>query len=175
MSFTRFATRLGNRERTAREALDRGCTADLEWTDCLITRHVRKARVELADRVLSLGVDPVLRRAAIAIEAEDVAAHCVRDVFANADIRFRARFRTYAESLPGRKIRIPHLDLAAQGSIVPRAAAVAPFEEWLGELETAVRAALREAIESARHVLVRRAVASLARARASFTLAVAKR
>jgi hypothetical protein len=177
MNAASFGARFRERERVARAALERGCYADLVWADRFVKRRVRETRGELAERILSLGaVDPELHETLASLEAEAVARHCARDVLANADVRFRARFRLYASALPGRQIRLPHLELDNERPIVPRCSVFpSTFDEWLDELEETLLGALREAIETACNIAVTRGIASLARSGVASYLAVGER
>jgi hypothetical protein len=187
MDVAEFAAALRTQERAARRALERGCSEDMAAIDGLIAGPLRKARVELEEYTLSLGaLEPTFRRNLMREAAEEIALRCRRRAFANADVRFRARFAIYAIALQEaeqrllarvgdaragtrmlraqRRMPLPHL-VDDDDSVLPRCeASSATIEQWASELESALREAIAEATERARRRIIRRGSANLARA-----------
>ncbi len=135
-------------ERQARLALASGCSDDLATGDRFSVRPAEAAREQLRAQLLSVGeVDAEFRKQLIAQAAESAAAECARRVFSNADVRFRARFRFYADALfdallqahcrRPRRIAVPHVLLEDERSIVPQIEVrYDALEEWTIELKT---------------------------------------
>jgi hypothetical protein len=177
-------------ERAARRALEQGCRDDLASIGRLIAGPLRKARSELEGHLLSLGtLDPILSANLTKQQAELVALNGGRAAFANAGIRFRARFGIYAEELaaaekrlletvkpgvdkPGipqrgpRKITLPRIELDDERSIVPQShASLSTIDRWIDELEILLRAALEYTLNRACRTVLNRGFVSLARTR----------
>lgn len=196
MNLTAAAARLREDERLARESLDRGCSADVASLDRLLDGPLRQARAELEAEIASLGTpDATLRRNLLVQLAEDVAMRCAGNAFANASVRFRARFGIYAGALSNaeqrfvaaarkaaaantlqlqaeRRIMVPHIELNDELAVIPRCeVSFDTVEQWLIELEARLRRALEEAVERARLRVVRRGTMSLSRTRVALRLA----
>lgn len=177
-------------ERAARRVLEQGYREDLAAIGRLIAGPLRKARSELEEHFLSLGtLDPILSANLTKQQAELVALNCGRDAFANASVRFRARFGIYAEEVaeaekrflatvktgidkPGvpqrqpRKIALPRIDLDDERSIVPQShASLSTIDRWIDELDVLLRAALEYTLNKAYRMVVNRGFVRLARTR----------
>lgn len=160
------------RERYARHRLQDGCEADLSAMKLLFAATIALARTEL-DRALD--ADDLA-----ADRLKDIVAACVRRLCDTADVRFRARFRTYVETVVKsesamlarpRRIALPRLDL--RPIPIPNPAASHPKEFvdlFLSQLAAELSSALRDAVEAARRTVIRRVIASVARARAKRAL-----
>lgn len=128
-----------------------------------------------------------LRRNLLVEQAEKSALRCARDIFANADIRFRARFRIYAAELADaqrqfidaaasasgagrlrrqRVIAIPHIELNEDAFFMPDSDLLpSSLELWLRKLKRRLLADLVRDVERARDALLRRSGVSVARTR----------
>ncbi len=182
MNVAEIAAQLREDERVARKALERGCREDMLSLQRLTARPLRKARHELLECTLSIGaLDPILRRNVLTQEAEAVALRCAQNAFANADVRFRARFGIYANALADaqerhlerrlRRIALPHLMLEDERSVVPHCE-ISPstVDEWIEELGRKLRAALEDEARRACRAAAERGSRSLARARVALRL-----
>jgi len=182
MSVAESAVQLREDERAARDVLEQGCRKDMLSLQRFIAGPLHKARRELAECMLSIGtLDPFLRRTLLADEAQVAAMRCAQRAFANADVRFRARFGLYASALSEaqerqlerrpRRITLPHLMLDDERSIVPRCeVSLATIDEWTEELANNLRVALEnEALRACREA-AERGMRSLARARIALRL-----
>lgn len=188
MDVAGFAAALRAEERDARQALERGCEEDLAAIGRLLAGPLHIAREELTEHILSLGpLDAILRRNLLAEAAEEVALRCGRRSFANADVRFRARFGMYATALQEverrllethgagralietraqRRIPLPHLALDDEGAILPHCELTSESTaRWTSELENGMRRAVERAVERACTSVTARGWGSLARAR----------
>lgn len=177
-------------ERAARRALEQGFRDDLAAIGRLIAGPLRKARGELEGHLLSLGaLDPILSANLTKQQAELVALDGGRAAFANAGIRFRARFGIYAEELAAaekrllesvksgvdklgvprlqpRRIALPRIELDDERSIVPQGhASLSTIDRWADELEILLRAALEQTLNRACRIVLNRGFVSLARTR----------
>lgn len=182
MNVADVAAQLREDERAARDVLERGCREDMLSLQRLLAGPLSKARRELPECILSTGsLDPTLRRSVLAQEAERIALRCAQRAFANADVRFRARFGMYAAALsdaherflkhPPRRISLPHLVLENESSIVPRCeVSLAAVDEWVKELAGTLRATLEAEVGRACRVTAERGLRSLARARIALRL-----
>lgn len=121
-------------------------------------------------------IEPTARRGLLRERAEEIAAECLRNVFASADVRFRARFGIYARSLKDaqdrspvtgrRQITIPHLILEDVDAVAPHVApSLEEMPEWRSELERSITSSLTFALEQALHTVEERGLASLSRSR----------
>jgi hypothetical protein len=156
-------------EREARRRLEEGCASDLASMELLFAATMTLARQQLHDALAESGAD--LRSA-----TELIAASCARRLRDSADVRFRARFRNYAEAVwqseahllvPPRRIALPHVELEPPcAPPLPAKPEKLHVDEWLSQLSAALREALHGAVEIARRKAVRRVIASSARARA---------
>jgi len=188
MHVAEFAAALRAEERAARRTLERGCSEDVAAIDDFIAGPLRKARVELEEYILSLGtLEPTFRRNLVAEAAEEIALLCRRRAFANADVRFRARFGIYASALKEaeqqllarvgdasvgtrmlraqRRISLPHLVVDDEASVRPQCEASSEtIAQWAHELGVELRSTLANAIECTCRRVTRRGSASLARA-----------
>jgi hypothetical protein len=165
-------------ERRARRVLEEGCAADLASIDRLIARPLAIARHELLECLTGTGTvgDLSVRQALVYRSAEEIVARCVESVCDNANVRFRARFRMYAEAVcesesrliaTPRRIALPWLDLGDIPTPTPPVGCSAePIDEWISELVVHLRGALQREVEAALRKVVRRIVASVARSRA---------
>lgn len=182
MNVTEAAAQLREAEQRARERLERGCRDDATSLRRLIAGPLRKARLELRERILSIGsLDPVSRRNLLAQEAEEVAMRCAHNALANTDVRFRARFGMYATAIadeqeallgrPPRRITLPHLTLDDEPSVVPRSeVSLASVDAWIEELGNTLCLALEHEAWRAYGVTAERGSRSLARARIALRL-----
>jgi hypothetical protein len=166
-------------EAAARSELEAGCRSDLAHSGTFVALPLRKARLELDSYLESLGtIQPRLAASLGAQQADVIARDCASSVFANASVRFRARFRTYAEllvdaerrfvetamfgerSCPPRAVRqipVPRIDLYDERSILPQSRLWLPETgPWMLELETRLQRALESNVNSARRKLLDR-------------------
>jgi hypothetical protein len=196
VDLTVLGERLRSDERAAREALDRGCAADLAAFAQFARASLRTARAAVQTCVLSTGpVDLQLRRHVLATGAADAAVTCARAVFANAGLRVRARFAMYADALAAaerrfiddargalgddgarlraqRRIAIASVECEDERSVVPSCELTASsLDAWSHELESRIRVALASEVERGRRALLKRGSASLARTRVALRLA----
>ena len=155
-------------EREARRRLEEGCASDLASMELLFAATITVARQQLHEAVVRPQAD--LHGA-----TEAIALACARRLYDSADIRFRARFRNYAEAVwqseahlltAPRRIALPHVELQALHLPPPRAVEKPQLDAWLRALSTALREALSASVETARRKVIRRVIASSARARA---------
>lgn len=155
-------------EREARLRLEDACKADLASVDALFAATMTLARQQLQEAL-------VLKHADLQNATEAVILVCVRRLRDSADIRFRARFRNYAEAVwqgeanllsAPRRTALPHVELEAP-KVPPLAVRdKAHVDAWLCSLAEALRQALVAAVDAARRKVIRRVVAGVARARA---------
>jgi hypothetical protein len=168
-------------EAAARSALEAGCRSDLAQSGSFIALPLRKARLELEGYLESLGtIQPRLAVSLGTQRAEAVARDCANSVFANASVRFRARFRTYAEvlvdaerrfveaAMPGgveqgrptrtaRQIPVPRIDVYEERSILPQSRLSLPESgPWVLELENCLQRTLESNVNAARRRLLDR-------------------
>jgi hypothetical protein len=181
-------------EEAARTALEAGCRADLERVECFIEPPLRRARLEFSAYLTSLGaLDPILSANLKREHAEDVASRCAFHVFANASVRFRARFRTYAEALVAaqknlvetatlslecsrprapRRIALPRIELDDGRSVTPECEpALSRIDEWTAELHRRLRTALQSVVVTACAKTLDRGAAAVARTSVAVRLA----
>jgi hypothetical protein len=183
-------------EAAARSQLEAGCRSDLAHSSSLIALPLRKARLELDSYLESLGtIQPRLAVSLGAQHADVIARDCAGSVFANASVRFRARFRTYAEilvdaerrfletAMPGndergrparaaRRIPVPRIDLYDEHSILPQSRLSLPETgPWMLELEDRLQRTLESNVNAARRKLVDRGERQMLRALAVVRLA----
>jgi hypothetical protein len=181
-------------EKAARTALEAGCCADLEQVERFIEPPLGRARLELAAYLTSLGaLDPILSASLKRRHAEDVSSHCACDAFANASVRFRARFRTYAEALVAaqknlvetaalsmecspprapRRIALPRIELDNERSVTPEyQPSLSQIDEWTAELNRRLQAALQSVVLAARAKTLDRGAAAVARTSVAVRLA----
>ncbi len=159
-------------EGSARHALTDGCNADIATLDRLCADAFAKARAAFEDLLRSVGCDHE--------RAQLIASHCTRRVRDTANVRFRARFRSYAESVwvsevrliaRPRRIALPRLHLrAVQLAIVPQASPDDMLESWMLDLTMQLREALRDAVAIAIETVIKRLIVSVARSRMSHAL-----
>lgn len=170
-----IAASVREEERRARAELAQGCESDLSRVERFVSRPATRARTELHLAILSIGnMDAQVRRRLIADAAQEAATGCARRAFSNADVRFRARFRIYADALaaaqdrvrrgPRRRIALPHLEPNCESSLLPRTEASIPgLDAWTRDLRRLVEAALLASVETARRLIERRGRESMAR------------
>lgn len=181
-------------EAAARSELEVGCRGDLQHVDSILAIPVRKARIELESYLESLGtIQPRLAASLGAKEAKVIAQNCANSVFANASIRFRARFRTYAELFANaerrfvetatiassrgrrplravRQIAIPRIDLC-DSSVFPYIQLSPPdADPWTLELKKRLQSALELSVYTARQKLLARGERQLLRTLAAVRL-----
>jgi hypothetical protein len=166
------------REAAARSELEAGCRSDLAHSSSFLALPLRKARL-----AASLGTQ----------HADVIARDCASSVFANASVRFRARFRTYAETLveaerrfvetaipdagergrptkAARQIPVPRIDVYDERAILPQSRLWLPETgPWMRELENCLQRTLESNVNSARRKLLDRAERQMLR-----TLAVVR-
>ena len=158
------------READARALLESGCREDVAALRGLLESHLRKAR-----RAIEACPRPAKER------ADAIAAICVKRAFANANVRFRARFAIYAEALAAaerhvrsrgvRRIALPRILCENERSIVPEMAPEAhAADRWMAELESRLSGSLQGAIERACRAVIQRGAVRLARASIAFRL-----
>lgn len=155
-------------EREARRRLEEGCAADLASMELLFAATMTLARQQLRDGL----AEPDRNLQTI---AELVAVSCARRLRDSADVRFRARFRNYTEAVrqseahllvPPRRIALPHVEVEV-AKIPPLLGADEPQSDaWLRALSATLHETLCVAVEAASRNVVRRVIASTARARA---------
>jgi hypothetical protein len=183
-------------EATARSELEAGCRSDLAHSRSFIALPLRKARLELDSYLESLGtIQPRLAVSLGAQHADIIARDCASSVFANASVRFRARFRTYAEilvdaerrfvetAMPGgdergratratRQILVPRIDLYDERSILPQSSLSPPETgPWMLELENRLQGTLESNVDAARRKLLDRGERQMLRTLAVVRLA----
>jgi hypothetical protein len=190
-----LSAELREAERDARQKLDQGCAEDLASIERLLDRPLREARTELEAAINGLGpLEPVLKCNIIDQFADDAALRCTRKAFANASVRFRARFALYAEALAEaergfldkaraaiggtmlpraqRRITLPHIELDDDLAIALKYnVSLENIDRWVDDLERHLRALLEREVNRARWSLISRAHASLARTRVALRLA----
>ena len=164
----RRLTRARELERDARRRLLEGCDADLAAIQTLFADTLFPARKEIEDAVCAGEPGASARQALV-----DAALQRLSD---NAGVRFRARFRTYVDtvvesegalSAKPRRVALPRLRLRR----VP-APSIAPepphdfIERFFYALDAELTAALHEAVRIAQRKVVRDVISSVARARA---------
>lgn len=153
-------------ERSVRHALINGCSADIAILDRLCSDAFASARAALKEAFDS---EQFRERAQV------IAALCTRRVRDTANLRFRARFRSYAESVyenearliaQPRRVALPRLHLrAVQPSIVWRDSRDDFLESWMRDLTTELHVALKDAVGIAIETVIKRVIASVARSR----------
>lgn len=183
-------------EAAARSELETGCRSDLQHSSSFIALPLRKAHLELDSYLGSLGtIQPRLAASLGAQQADVIARDCASSVFANASVRFRARFRTYAEILvdaerrfvetamsgsdergrPARAVRqiaVPRIDLYDERSILPQSRLSLPETgPWMLELENRLQRTLESNVDSARRKLLDRGERQMLRTLAVVRLA----
>ena len=179
---------LRGREALARAELDAGCRADLEKIAHVTEAPLRRARSELESYLSSLGsLESTLASSLRREHAEAVALRCASDAFANAGVRFRARFRNYAESLAvaqrsfievitssdpaqrrrlkaPRQIAVPRVELDNERSIVPQSMpSLSDLDSWIDEVAQHVHCALASTVDAARQKILERGMRDMAR------------
>lgn len=196
MDLIALSAELRDAERDARNALDRGCEEDLTSIARFLDRPLREAKEALEAKLNALGsLDPVLHRNIVADLVDETALHCARNVFDNANIRFRARFGMYASALAGaeqhffdttkevlgecsirprvqRRITLPHIEFDDSAAIaVEHDVSTATIDRWIDGLDRYLRSALKREVNRARWMLLNRGASSLARTRVALRLA----
>ncbi|MGH7682806.1 MAG: hypothetical protein ACREMT_00560 [Vulcanimicrobiaceae bacterium] len=155
-------------EREARHRLEEGCAADLASMELLFAATMTIARQQLHDALRAPHED-------LTVATEAIVVASVRRLHDSANIRFRARFRNYAEAVwqseahllaPPRRIALPHVELEAPVLQPLAARERAHVDAWLSALCRALRESLCLAVNAARGRVIRRVIASTARARA---------
>ncbi len=184
------------REAAARAELDAGCRADLQKIACLTGAPLRRARAELEGYLLSPGsLVPKLASNPEREFAELLALRCASDVFANAGLRFRARFRNYAQALlvaeqsfieamtpidpdrrrrtkAPRQIAVPRIEFDEDASMVPQSMpSLSDVDEWIDELAQHLHGALESTVSVALRKILDRGMRSVARTSAAIRLA----
>jgi len=167
-------------ERLTRHALSDGCSADIAILDRLCADAFANARAALQEALHSVDLGPSGKRGQLLERAQLIAADCTRRVRDTANVRFRARFRSYAEAVwenearltaRPRRIALPRLHLrAVEPKIVLGARPEAIVEAWMGDLTAQLRDALRDAVATAIETVTRRLIASVARSRTAHAL-----
>lgn len=174
IDLTAAGAQLREIERRARDTLVAGCRSDVEGLERFMTRPLQRAKSAFNEGRL---------------QADNIAQRCAWEVFANADVRARARFATYAATLAeaewqflgaaraaiaapdlslhhGRRITLPHLEIQAPCLQIPeRGISQGAADEWAHALRAHLREALAAEIFRALHVVLRRGMGSLARTR----------
>ncbi|MGA3036202.1 MAG: hypothetical protein ABSE64_01860 [Vulcanimicrobiaceae bacterium] len=163
-------------ERSARHTLTDACSADIAILDRLCAGAFANARAALEEALRSTDYD----RNRIREQAQLIAAHCTRCVRDTVNIRFRSRFRSYAEAVwenearllaRPRRIALPRLHLSA---VHPTIAAHGSLEDivetWMRDLIDELRAALHDAVAAAVETVINRLLASVSRSRTAHAL-----
>lgn len=187
VNITEALAKLRDIERIARDQLHQGCIQDRSVIGALVDRLLERAREDLEARLLTLGtMDPILHRSLLIQETTEVEQDCLREAFANADVRFRARFAFYVEAVNNaeheflelgqqkpnappmrheRRVALPHLDCVdeAAPSCAVDLEGSPDLAEWSALFRMRLLQALLEAEDVARKSLIRRAHTSLAR------------
>jgi len=174
--------RLREAERTAAEALDQGCSNELAAIAVLVDRPLRRARERLGR---SLRIEQVT----------EIALRCKREIFANADVRFRARYGFYTEALAEaereflevarrvtgavglrerRKVALPHIGVVDDRSetLALELSLSSDIDASVEKLRKRICNALVCEVERSRKVVIKRGRASLARTLVALRLAV---
>lgn len=199
VNITEALAKLRDIERIARDQLHQGCIQDRSVIGALVDRLLERAREDLEARLLTLGtLDPILYRSLLIQETTEVEQDCLREAFANADIRFRARFAFYVEAVNDaeheflelgqqtpnappmrheRRVALPHLDCVdeATPSYAVDLAASPDLAEWTVLFRRRLLQALLEAEEVARKALILRAHTSIARTQLALYRALSHR
>lgn len=182
--------RLALSERRARELLTQGCAADLRTIDRFISRPLERAKEKLLDELHAVGdIDRTFRRNLLRELSETIALECSREVFANVDVHFRARFALYADALAQaeqafvddiriliadpqvrvhyqRRVTLPHVVLEDERSVVPDCEpSLEDARKWINELRVLLGLELEQQVYRAIRALTDRASASVARTR----------
>jgi hypothetical protein len=190
IDLTVHGSRLVHAEKASRQALVDGCRSDLAAIERFLARPLREAKLSLEEELASGGeLEPLLRHNLLRENAASIAMRCTWHVFANANIRFRARFGLYVLAVaeaerefiaaasaalgdPGlsvhaqRQIVIPHLDLGDETRVAPdHNPSVEGAEAWVAELQTHLRDALEQEVWLAVKAVAARGYASIARTR----------
>jgi hypothetical protein len=183
-------------EAAARAELDAGCRVDLQNLARLTEAALRKAREELEGYLSSLGpLESTLASNLKREYSELVAQRCAGAAFANAAVRFRARFRNYAEALviaerafveavtssdpeirrrpkAPRRVAVPRIELDNERSIVPEGVpSLSDLDVWIEELAQRLHHALESTISSASRRTLDRGRREIARTSAAVRLA----
>jgi hypothetical protein len=183
-------------EEAARVQLEAGCRADLERIGRLIEPPLRKARSELEAYLSSLGsLEPILVANLKREHAQFVALRCASGAFANASVRFRARFGMYADALvaaqkqfvetvmsnvgvkgrypgPPRRMAMPRIDLDEELAIFPQSElSLAELDGWIGDLGKRLQTALKSTVSMACLKVLNRGARDLARTSVAVRLA----
>jgi hypothetical protein len=175
--------------REAQRALNRGCDSDIRSSPTLLARPLVVARTCLENELLGTSTlaDKALRSHLLFAGCQDIVACCTRSVRDNADVRFRARFRMFAEAVHelecefAEKARVVEPEGASRIKMprriaVPRVclddlpmprqpddSSAASINAWASDLTMLLTDRLREAVEDARREAVRRSTRSVAR------------
>jgi hypothetical protein len=193
--FTAPTQRLREAERKAREALEQGCADDLMRVALLFGGPLRHAGAKLETWLLGLGSsDSIFERTILMEQVIDVQRDCMARVFANANVRFRARFGIYASALAeaeheflrtsseladahfgeSRRIALPHIKTPDDWPRTPESeiSSASDVDEWTERLGQAIFSCLAREVNRARAALLRRGRASLARTQLAPYLAI---
>jgi len=155
-------------ERHARRILEAGCEDDLAQMETYLTAAMRPARRDFL-AVLSGRTEDRVSAAKCVVEAY------ARRIADTANVRFRARFRMYLESVVEsegallarpRRVALPHLRLNAVTPLPLEQTDAEYADVYVCGVAVELRRALRKAVDEARATLVRRVLSSVARARA---------
>lgn len=190
VNLTPLGTRLIEAEKAARQELIRGCTSDLARLERLMAGPLERAKAALHEELLSIGdLEPTLRANLQRENAEKIALECAWDVFANANVRFRARFGLYASAVAEaeqefinaaraaigdfemhvhgqRRISVPHLRGEDERYVVPDCEiSWNALGEWIGELSGRLRDSLVQEVERTLDVVTERGSTSVIRTR----------
>lgn len=190
IDLTAAGSRLVSIEKTSRQTLIEGCRSDFAAIGRLFARPLREAKVALSEELASCGdLELALRRNLVREEAVNIATRCAWAVFANANVRFRARCRFYACAVAEaereflgaacavlgdpvvnvhaqRQIVILHLNLADEARVAPDCDPSADgVDAWIAELQRNVREALEQQLWLAVKAVTDRGYASIARCR----------
>ena len=172
-------TSLRDAERTARTRLLAGCEDDARRIDRYFERPLHNARAEAIALLAGMGaaLEPELSGSLRHEGFEEIGRRCAERVFANVDLRLRARMRIYTGALAEIEMQIasaiasvqrvpskhplPRMfstpRLAIDDLALPNAPAeVAEVPAWIKRLRARIAAELRERIDEAlERVLVR--------------------
>ncbi|HEY1729401.1 MAG TPA: hypothetical protein VGG22_13565 [Candidatus Baltobacteraceae bacterium] len=167
-------------ERSARHTLTDACGTDIAILDRLCADAFANARAAFEDALGSAGYDQNGMHKLLNERARVIAEHCTRRVRDTTNVRFRARFRSYAEAVwetesrlvaRPRRIALPRIHIrAVQPAIGAHASPDDIVEAWMLDLTTQLHAAVREAVAIAVETVIKRLIASVSRSRTAHAL-----
>lgn len=164
-----------NLERSIRQDLTEGCISDIDSIEILLRETLAATRVALEVALQDYPDVDVSQHPELAAAVRRIARDCIRRAQDTSNVRFRARFRSYAEAVwanesrligTPRRIAIPHLHVMHFQPNVPLRGRRDDFvEAWMADLVAQLHFFLRAAVEKGIESTVRRTITSTSRAR----------